>query len=341
MAPRLSTLAVAMALGSSSAFMGAPVARVVAPSKPRPASQAVVMRIGGGPRPGKGEQPDIDDDRRNRSPGLQNNFYETPTSDFKRPYGGGGGGDAGSPNGAGMGMGMGGTAGYPGQMAGQPMPGGYVDPQQGYSTAQGSQGYGQGYGQDGGYGGASQGYAPAQPAASGYGLAQAMQAKMQALLTIEAKMAQLEMSNARVQAKVDELEMSNARLSTALAEVTQKAEQFEKRLAESERRGGSTPAAPTPAAASTPQTSTSAFASSTPTSTPAANTGLYNAPSPAPPAPTAPTPAPPPPKPTITGGGLFGAQASGSSPTPAPGPPSPPPSGPSSTGLYDAPSGSS
>jgi len=30
--------------------------------------------------------PPIDDDRRNRSPGLQNNFYETPTSDFKRPY---------------------------------------------------------------------------------------------------------------------------------------------------------------------------------------------------------------------------------------------------------------
>eukprot|EP00618_Florenciella_parvula_P026482 CAMPEP_0119529154 /NCGR_PEP_ID=MMETSP1344-20130328/43203_1 /TAXON_ID=236787 /ORGANISM="Florenciella parvula, Strain CCMP2471" /LENGTH=200 /DNA_ID=CAMNT_0007568711 /DNA_START=115 /DNA_END=712 /DNA_ORIENTATION=- len=96
MAPRLSTLAVAMALGSSSAFMGAPVARVVAPSKPRPASQAVVMRLGGGPRPGKGEQPDIDDDRRNRSPGLQNNFYDKPTSDFKRPYGsGGGGGDTG------------------------------------------------------------------------------------------------------------------------------------------------------------------------------------------------------------------------------------------------------
>ena len=31
--------------------------------------------------------PPIDDDRRSRSPGLQNNFYDTSTADFKRPHG--------------------------------------------------------------------------------------------------------------------------------------------------------------------------------------------------------------------------------------------------------------
>ena len=31
--------------------------------------------------------PPIDDDRRQRSPGLQNNFHDTSTADFKRPYG--------------------------------------------------------------------------------------------------------------------------------------------------------------------------------------------------------------------------------------------------------------
>ena len=35
--------------------------------------------------------PKIDDEMRNRAPGLQNNFYDTSTADFKRPYGGGGG----------------------------------------------------------------------------------------------------------------------------------------------------------------------------------------------------------------------------------------------------------
>lgn len=35
---------------------------------------------------GSGRMPPIDDEMRNRSPGLQNNFYETPISDFKRPY---------------------------------------------------------------------------------------------------------------------------------------------------------------------------------------------------------------------------------------------------------------
>ena len=31
--------------------------------------------------------PPIDEERRNRSPGLQRNFYDVPTSDFKRPHG--------------------------------------------------------------------------------------------------------------------------------------------------------------------------------------------------------------------------------------------------------------
>lgn len=38
----------------------------------------------------------IDSDRRSRSPGLRNNFYDKPTSDFKRPYGGQRGGSMGS-----------------------------------------------------------------------------------------------------------------------------------------------------------------------------------------------------------------------------------------------------
>ena len=29
----------------------------------------------------------INDERRARSPGIQNNFYDSSTSDFKRPYG--------------------------------------------------------------------------------------------------------------------------------------------------------------------------------------------------------------------------------------------------------------
>ena len=31
--------------------------------------------------------PPIDSERRNKSPGISNNFYDTPTTDFKRPYG--------------------------------------------------------------------------------------------------------------------------------------------------------------------------------------------------------------------------------------------------------------
>ena len=31
--------------------------------------------------------PPIDQERRGRSPGIQNNFYSSPTADFKRPYG--------------------------------------------------------------------------------------------------------------------------------------------------------------------------------------------------------------------------------------------------------------
>lgn len=44
-------------------------------------------------RPGSANQP-IDDEMRNRAPGIANNFYERPISDFKRPYGGAEGPDA-------------------------------------------------------------------------------------------------------------------------------------------------------------------------------------------------------------------------------------------------------
>merc|ERR1719498_197834 len=37
-----------------------------------------------GPAP---EIPPIDADRKNRSPGLQNNFYDVSTAEFKRPHG--------------------------------------------------------------------------------------------------------------------------------------------------------------------------------------------------------------------------------------------------------------
>jgi len=40
----------------------------------------------GGPSGPASRPPPIDDDRRNRSPGLKNNFYDVPTSDFKRPW---------------------------------------------------------------------------------------------------------------------------------------------------------------------------------------------------------------------------------------------------------------
>ena len=71
---------------------------------------------------GNNNQP-VDDDQRNRSPGLQNNFYEKPISDFKMPYGA----TAAGPVDA---EGLGGPAGYPGQEPdayGEPPPG--SDPQ--------------------------------------------------------------------------------------------------------------------------------------------------------------------------------------------------------------------
>ena len=37
--------------------------------------------------PPRSEGPDIDDERRSRSPGLQKNFYDLPTDDFRRPHG--------------------------------------------------------------------------------------------------------------------------------------------------------------------------------------------------------------------------------------------------------------
>ncbi|KAH8050083.1 hypothetical protein JL722_11618 [Aureococcus anophagefferens] len=49
-------------------------------------------------------QPAVDEDRRNRSPGLQQNFYETSTADFKRPYGAPRGAAPPPPNGGGSGQ---------------------------------------------------------------------------------------------------------------------------------------------------------------------------------------------------------------------------------------------
>eukprot|EP00966_Prymnesium_polylepis_P311347 7193304-Prymnesium_polylepis.1 len=49
---------------------------------------AYVARAGGG---GANVPPPIDSDRRSRSPGLQNNFYDGSTADFKRPHGMAGG----------------------------------------------------------------------------------------------------------------------------------------------------------------------------------------------------------------------------------------------------------
>ena len=46
-------------------------------------AQGGAQAFGGGNAP----RPPIDEDRRNRSPGLVNTFYETSTADFKRPYG--------------------------------------------------------------------------------------------------------------------------------------------------------------------------------------------------------------------------------------------------------------
>ena len=49
-------------------------------------------------------RPAVDEDRRNRSPGLQQNFYETSTADFKRPYGAPRGAAPPPPNGGGSGQ---------------------------------------------------------------------------------------------------------------------------------------------------------------------------------------------------------------------------------------------
>ena len=71
-----------------------PSPRTPAASTPAEAARA---RARSGPRPvdqygadwKQGEKPRIDDDRRMKSPGLQNNFYETSTADFRRPHGAG------------------------------------------------------------------------------------------------------------------------------------------------------------------------------------------------------------------------------------------------------------
>ena len=93
---------------------------------------------GGGARAGGSGSNGIDDDRRNRSPGLYNNFYDAPTADFKQPYTPGRGPP--STNAPGGGGGYGGTGGYDGAGGG-------------YSGATG------GYGGAASYGGAT-GYGP-------------------------------------------------------------------------------------------------------------------------------------------------------------------------------------
>ena len=81
---------------------------------------------------GGGAPPPIDDERRNRSPGLQNNFYDVSTADFKRPHGMPRGAPMPPPmeegmrqgmEGGNMGGTMGGGGGGGGNMGG-PMPGG-------------------------------------------------------------------------------------------------------------------------------------------------------------------------------------------------------------------------
>ena len=57
------------------------------------AFDAVQADSGGGGAPAYAPLP-VDDDRRSRSPGLQHNFYDASTAEFKKPYGGAGGGGA-------------------------------------------------------------------------------------------------------------------------------------------------------------------------------------------------------------------------------------------------------
>ena len=102
-------------------YIAAPPPPEVQQTHQQPPSQDVVTSID---RPSNNNPQEIDDDRRNRSPGLQNNFYETTTSDFKRPYSvSNAAADLGSANGEGMGD----VAGYPGQE-----PPAYGGPQPGY-----------------------------------------------------------------------------------------------------------------------------------------------------------------------------------------------------------------
>ena len=65
-----------------------PDGSVSMPSDPNavPSTDAGVQgdRYGRAPRAPK---PRIDDERRSKSPGISNNFFETSTADFKKPYG--------------------------------------------------------------------------------------------------------------------------------------------------------------------------------------------------------------------------------------------------------------
>ena len=131
-----------------------------------------------------GAAPIIDDDRRNRSPGLERNFYDISTVDFKRPYGGGGGGyGGGGYSGGSFGGGGGGsmTSSFGGGGGGSMMSdgNGYYGGRgmdRGYDRAYGGRGmdhggYGGGYGGSygGGYGGGHMGRGMGRGMNRGYG----------------------------------------------------------------------------------------------------------------------------------------------------------------------------
>ena len=86
-------------------------AEAPAPTREYSSSYGVDAGAGAGASAGGSTRqggPPIDEERRNRSPGLQRNFYDVPTSDFKRPHGmmggvvGGGGGGGGGVGGSSM-----------------------------------------------------------------------------------------------------------------------------------------------------------------------------------------------------------------------------------------------
>ena len=83
--------------------------------------------------PGQAARPPVDGERRRKSPGIGSNFYDTPQSDFKRPYGSGGGATPPSTYGGGAAPAsqQGGYSQPSGHMPQQGRPAGHM-PQDGY-----------------------------------------------------------------------------------------------------------------------------------------------------------------------------------------------------------------